>query len=529
MSSPLAIAAVSAVLKDLLDNAVVDDSLIAASGVVKVTLLAPNRINTDTTESSQLNLYLYQVTQNASWRNVGLPSRNDRGDRLTNPPLALNLHYLLTAYGSADFAAEILLGYAMQLLHETPVLTRDAIRTALTPSPVTGNLLPPPMDKFLASDLADQIEQIKITPDFLTTEEMSKLWTAMQVGYHISMAYQASVVLIQGQRPTNIPLPVRERKIHVLPFSQPVIDEVLVDNKPAQMVETGDTLTLHGRNFNVGSIQVKFGATAVAPATNNGKTITVIVPATLQIGVNTVQVVQLIDFNTAPPPDLRRSFASNLSAFMLVPMIVNQPAAPEPVFGTVPRNGPFTVQVSPPVGRVQDVQLLLGSNTLKRDTPAPSDPPTTTSLNFSIPSDFPTGEFLVRVLVDGAQSKLVLDPTKPPGDPTASYVGPKVLMICNSNCLRCNFAAFSSTATGVECKIAVKEETAAVMPDAEISATWTLPDGTTLADTQKTVASGEAIFSVIGGNGTYILTINDITNKDFALDQQHSTLTQSLV
>src|SRR5277367_2181461 len=117
MSSPLAIAAVSAVLKNLLDNGLVDTSLAnGASGPVKVTLIAPNRINTDNAESPQLNLYLYHVTPNPGWRNVGLPSRNSDGDRIANPPLALDLHYLLTAYGAKDFDSEILLGYAMQLM-----------------------------------------------------------------------------------------------------------------------------------------------------------------------------------------------------------------------------------------------------------------------------------------------------------------------------------------------------------------------------------------------------------------------------
>ena len=70
------------------------------------------------------------MTPNQGWRNVNLPSRNGTGERLTNPPLALNLHYLLTAYGAQDFNAEILLGYAMQLLHETPVFARRDIRLA---------------------------------------------------------------------------------------------------------------------------------------------------------------------------------------------------------------------------------------------------------------------------------------------------------------------------------------------------------------------------------------------------------------
>ena len=58
--------------------------------------------------------------------------------RLANAPLALDLHYLLSVYSGGDLHAEILLGYAMQLLHEMPVLTRDAIRTALNPSPGVG-------------------------------------------------------------------------------------------------------------------------------------------------------------------------------------------------------------------------------------------------------------------------------------------------------------------------------------------------------------------------------------------------------
>ena len=54
------------------------------------------------------------------------PRATRRGQRITNPPLALDLHYLLTAYGIAELQAEVLLGYGMQLLHEHPVLGREA-------------------------------------------------------------------------------------------------------------------------------------------------------------------------------------------------------------------------------------------------------------------------------------------------------------------------------------------------------------------------------------------------------------------
>jgi hypothetical protein len=214
MSSPLAIGAVSAVLRNLLDDGLIEAG--AAMGTtVNVTAVAPDTINLENPdEPPRLNLFLHQVTPNSGWRNLGLPSRSVvSGERLTNAPLALDLHYMLTAYGRADFHAEILLGYAMHLLHERPVLDRAAIRRALNPSPLDVSMLPPAFQALAASDLADQVELIKITLDAVSPDEMSKLWTAIQTHYRPSAAYQVSVVLIKGTRPGRSPLPVLSRGV----------------------------------------------------------------------------------------------------------------------------------------------------------------------------------------------------------------------------------------------------------------------------------------------------------------------------
>ena len=138
MSSPLAIAAVTAALKDLLNDGLLNHDL-SSVGSFTVSALPPDRIATGNTEPNQLNLFLYQVTSNQGWRNEGLPTRNPAGQLVGGPKLALDLHYLLTAYGSQDMNAEILLGYAMLLMHETPVLTRAALRNVLAPvDPVDG-------------------------------------------------------------------------------------------------------------------------------------------------------------------------------------------------------------------------------------------------------------------------------------------------------------------------------------------------------------------------------------------------------
>jgi len=142
VSNALAIASVTAVLKDILNNGIIDNQL---AGDVTVSALPPDRVLVNgQQETNRLNLFLFQVTPNLGWRNVGLPSHDSRGERVANPPLGLDLHYLLTAYGAAEFQAEILLGYGMQMLHEAPVLTRDAIRRALTPTPpFSSSVLPP--------------------------------------------------------------------------------------------------------------------------------------------------------------------------------------------------------------------------------------------------------------------------------------------------------------------------------------------------------------------------------------------------
>ena len=58
MSSPLAIAAVTAALKDLLNNGLLDHDL-STVGSFAVTAQPPDRVATGTGEPNQLNLFLY--------------------------------------------------------------------------------------------------------------------------------------------------------------------------------------------------------------------------------------------------------------------------------------------------------------------------------------------------------------------------------------------------------------------------------------------------------------------------------------
>jgi hypothetical protein len=427
VSNALAIASVTAVLKALLADGLkafkVGDIV---GGDVTVSSVPPDRIDISSGQQdpTQLNLFLHQTTYNQGWRNVGLPTRNSNGDRIDDNPLALNLHYLLTSYGSKDYYAEIILGHAMQLFHETPVLTRDAIRAALDPSSP-----PPHWPKALAtSELADQVEQIKITPEVFNTEEISKLWSAINAHYRPTAAYQVTVVLIESSRSRKSALPVTGRNLYVVPFNQPVIEGVVDAAKETAPINALSTLLIQGTQLRGEKTQVFVsGFDLTAAVTELRQTQITLplpgpLPAGMHAGIQTVQVVQTRDMGTPEVP--HAGVESNAEAFVLRPIIATN--APTGVTNAVVdgvnvRSGKLKIDFNPKVGKTQRVILLLNELNPPLNTPARSysfkaapgngvvDPNTeTASVQFTFKNVVPGG-YLVRVQVDGAESSLAVD------------------------------------------------------------------------------------------------------------------------
>ena len=77
----------------------------------------------------------------------------------------------------------------MQLMHEIPGLSRQQLRTALGARPPVGAHCFPGLSAAVGADLADQVEQIKIAPVYLSGKIYPSSWTAMQARYRPSMAY----------------------------------------------------------------------------------------------------------------------------------------------------------------------------------------------------------------------------------------------------------------------------------------------------------------------------------------------------
>jgi Pvc16 N-terminal domain len=403
MSDVLAVAAVTRTFVELLERVLDDDSTLAP---FEVTARAPDRalVGDEELTKRRLNLFLYQVTPSAAYGSRDLPFRNGAGAIVSRPVLALDLHYLLTAYGLAhdELDAHRVMAHAMSLVHDNGVLPRDFIRAALAQAAV-------PLRN---AKLADQVEAISLSPEVLTDEELFRMWSVFGAGYRLSVGYMASVVLIERPKRTVKAPPVRHAGLTAAPLRKPIVEEI----EPRPLVE-GATMVLRGLNLDADVVTLRF-ATGDEPASNvKPSELKVPLPAGLRAGASTVQVLHE-HVLAADPTQTRPWVSSDPVAFVLAPEIET------PIPASVARGSDLTLTVSPAIERGQRVQVLLGAVAIGR-TLTTGAPDTDTSMVFRIPADFPTGSHLLRIQVDGAESPLQVDDVV--GSPTfGQYVGPKL-------------------------------------------------------------------------------------------------------
>lgn len=412
-----AVAAVTKVLKHLLEEGVL--GLNSVIDPVDVSALAPDRISgSGSTEPTRLNIFLYQTAPNQGWRNVGLPSHNPGGHQIDHNPLALNLYYLVTAFGADSYFPEVLLGHAMQWLHDNGTLMREKIRSLLAvPDPISGNL----SQKLKESRLAEQIEQIRITPQHLNTEELSRLWSAIQSHMRPTATYQVSVLLISEDHSFPRPLPVRKPCIYAMPLTRPFIEQITsTDDRP---ITIDKILHITGRSLKAGITQIMVDKIDMtSQATEIGDTRITLEfsppPPGLFAGVRSVQVIHQLKMG--PANTAHRIFASNAAPFVLHPEIeVSDPSGTSSSVedGEIVISGEISVKFKPNVGEHQNVVLYLNEYD-------PPDDRAARAYSFSAPAggadaDEITipfekvikGAYLVRLQVDGAESALELDGT----------------------------------------------------------------------------------------------------------------------
>ena len=434
MSNGLAIAAVTRVLQDLLQNGLAAAGIDGAvGGSITVSALPPDRIlgENGEAEATQLNLFLHQITPNAAWRNADLPTRDGGFERVADSLLGLNLHYLLTAYTAAEFQGEILLGHAMQVLHDNAVLSRSYIRGVLD-NPPGGAMAGPTLQALIGSDLPEQLELIRIWPQLLSTDDISRLWTAFQSHYRTTTAYEVAVVLLERKRRKLTPLPVltrgapvpgtgRDEGVAVRPSVLPPVPTLLRIGPPGDQpaARMGDLLQLIGHHLGTEQVQVRF---VELP----GDQVLTLTPVETSDEGLTVQL-PLPPPPAPPPPPSPLNEASWRVGLYRVGVMVGP--AGGPLRGTndlgvllAPRisaistasaggTQTFSLTCTPPVRRSQSAALIVGTRELVLDPPLAVDQ--ATQLNFTA-TGFAPGTYPVRLRVGGHDSLLIDRAQRPP-------------------------------------------------------------------------------------------------------------------
>ncbi|RFC71710.1 DUF4255 domain-containing protein [Streptomyces sp. AcE210] len=204
MSNALALAHVTQALALLLESNLGPEIDMA----VKV---EPRKPPADPPTEPTISVFLYQVTPDTSQRNNDLPTRAADGTLVKRPVAALDLHFLITAYGDeTELVGQRLIGSVVRALHEIPVLPKDIIELAGERPYLAG------------SNLAESAQRVRFTPTVMDVDETSKLWGMLyQTPYTLSVVYQAALVLIDGREAPVAGKPVERPEVRVLPFGAP--------------------------------------------------------------------------------------------------------------------------------------------------------------------------------------------------------------------------------------------------------------------------------------------------------------------
>jgi hypothetical protein len=390
MSDSFSIAMVTSALYYLLDKE-----------EITVSAQSPDSL---TNADEQVNIFLYRVTPNVGYRNMDLPAHGYHGNRITKQEIGFDLHYLITAYSKKDkddFVAHMLLGETTRLLHENPVITRKMLQEMKNPLNLPQNLSALATD-IKSSDLADQVELVKLTMQNLSLEDITKLWSSLfkTAPYRISVAYLATVVLIDGKHEAGVSMPVRERNIYAIPPKRPEITYI-----DPQVIEHGiQTVTVIGKNLKADDVRLDFGEGKEVSDMSKPDSVAdqeiVINVSSLGIGVRQVRVVHALLIGT--PQKAHMGPMSNTALFAIAPRFQHTADPGDAAtFDSVTRK--LTLVVEPGIKASQKkVEVILGTE-VPIEVEIASEP--VTKIEVDVPAATKDGIYPVRLRVDGAETQ----------------------------------------------------------------------------------------------------------------------------
>jgi hypothetical protein len=127
-----------------------------------------------------LSLFLYRVGVNGARRN--LPPSIGADGRRYRPSLPLDLNFLLTAWGKTAEKQQLLLGWAIRMLQDVPVMHSNLLN-----------------DYAVEADTFRPGETIEIVLDPLNLQDMSNLATFTKLSPPLSVTYVVRMISIESK------------------------------------------------------------------------------------------------------------------------------------------------------------------------------------------------------------------------------------------------------------------------------------------------------------------------------------------
>jgi hypothetical protein len=179
MSDYTAIQAVSQTLEELIE------ANLPSTGPV-VHLASPKEMQQNT--QTGISLWLYRITRNEHLLNQ--PATRPSPGQMERHCLPVNLHYLMTPILTDPGDEQRFLGRILQILNDHPILRGSDLR----------------------GDLQGGDEELRVTLETLTLEELTRIWAALQEPYQASLSYQVQHVCIESERQPVQVSPVMARE-----------------------------------------------------------------------------------------------------------------------------------------------------------------------------------------------------------------------------------------------------------------------------------------------------------------------------
>jgi hypothetical protein len=138
-------------------------------------------------QENNLSIYLYRVVENPDLKNR--PQFPDPAPDYRFPPLTLNFFYLVTPLTNSALNDYKLLGKTMQAFYDNAIIRGSDLHGLL----------------------GDNSEEIRLSLNSASLEDMTKLWCAFLRPYRLSVSYEVRAVIVDSERTTRVERVRRKR------------------------------------------------------------------------------------------------------------------------------------------------------------------------------------------------------------------------------------------------------------------------------------------------------------------------------